>query len=558
MASLYSVAVVLVAFLLSDCHARPTPYLDAVQTSLKQVAPRGEGKVWKLTRGNTLKPGWLLQTPNCWGDADVNKNCARHNTPGAHALADQMRNDIASAKQWVDITTLADDMEVATGIFHEAIVQGIKQALARHPNVTVRILGGTPPSKSDGVAKVYMNKLMKDLGSDANGARIFVAGIEPMQAYSWNHAKMVTVDGRTAIVGGHNLVDEAYNGDHPVSDVSMRVEGPAAASAHAFADLLWNFACEKIDRHKDDDDDDYYVEYAAFPGVADTPCPKDSVYVPPLPLGDVSILAVGMLGMGVDSLDNTDGAPRPANDDDAACSAVFDDSFNDDKQFIVDSPDLEARRVLIKSAKKHVFLAQQDLIFDFCDWWNSAFVSAYYDARLFDVLAGKLEEGVPVTIVVSTPLDKGDSAGFSYMNSLQEIPKVLLHKLQQRNTNQDVAKEIICKYLKLAAVRIARNMSTWDSGVVMGQHAKVIAVDDAAFYIGSHNLYPTTLQEFGYIVEDTAAAQHLKVEFLDKLWYYSKESAIIDPESGICNFAQTNSKSTNFMTKPTPNIVLFA
>lgn len=53
-------------------------------------------------------------------------------------------------------------------------------------------------------------------------------------------------------------------------------------------------------------------------------------------------------------------------------------------------------------------------------------------------------------------------------------------------------------------------------------------MDDAAFYIGSRNLYPSWLQEHGYIVEDRAAAQQLKKEFFDPQWNYSQTVATYD------------------------------
>lgn len=534
------VVFVLVAFLPHTVEgASATPFLNIVQERLRQLAPNAEGKLWKLTKGNTLKADWLLQTPNCWGDDDPNTHCARNNTPGTHVLAAQMRDDISSATEWVDVTTLADGMAIATGIFHEAIVAGIRQARVKHPNVTFRIVGGTPPTKSNGMSAAYMARLLKDLGSAADGARIFVAALEPWRAYSWNHAKMVAVDGKTAIVGGHNLYDEAYNGDHPVNDVSMRLGGPAASMAHKMADLLWNFTCS----HVNDSDN---VGLALSPAIANGSCPDHFSHKEPSAEGAVSVLSMGMLGFGMPHLDNVSGALKPVNDSEAACSSVYADDFNELPQFSVDNPDLEARRALIRAAKKHVFIAQQDLVFDYCSWWNSAFVSATYDARLFDAIAQKLQEGVLVTIVVSTPEDKGDTAGYSYMKKLNEISDILLRKLRQQNMSVAEANATVCRHLKLASVRIAHNFSKWESGVAMGQHAKVFAVDDAAFYIGSHNLYPTTLQEFGYLVEDASAAQHFKVSFLDKLWKYSRESAIVDAEAGKCDIGGGRLHSSSF------------
>eukprot|EP00928_Gymnodinium_smaydae_P034072 TRINITY_DN24228_c0_g2_i1.p1 TRINITY_DN24228_c0_g2~~TRINITY_DN24228_c0_g2_i1.p1 ORF type:complete len:554 (-),score=41.48 TRINITY_DN24228_c0_g2_i1:153-1814(-) len=527
--------------------AQSTPYLDAIQARMRQVAPKAEGKLWQLSRGNTLRPSWLFQTPDCWGYEDPDKSCGRHNSLGALALARQIRDDIASATTWIDLTTLARHADIAYGMFHEAIVEGIRQALIKSPNVTIRILGGTAIRQSPDVPKAYADRLREDLGNYSAVAHIFVAGIEPYIGYSWNHAKMVAVDGRVAIVGGHNLYGDDYGGDHPVVDESMRIEGPAVIQAHRLANILWGFACEHESSHN--------AKVTRFPASTDAPCPEAFAQTSEAEIvdGNVSVLSLASLGYGITSFDNTSGAPEPAGDPSAACTRFHRDYYNDDAQFSVDNPDIEARRALIQSARESVFLAQQDLLFDYCNWWDFGFVSATYDARLFDILASKLRDGVRITIVTSTPTTEGDTKGYSYMARMSEITNILLRKLSQQNVPRNDAISLLCANLSLASVRIAHNKTQWASGVAFGQHAKVIAVDDAAFYIGSHNLYPTTLQEFGYIVEDKSAVSHLKNAFLDKLWLYSQESASIFAGAKICKIDDSDiARGDHDQVSPSP------
>ena len=46
------------------------------------------------------------------------------------------------------------------------------------------------------------------------------------------------------MAGGHSGYGFDYlQTSDPISDVSMRVQGPAAGSANRFTDLLWRFAC---------------------------------------------------------------------------------------------------------------------------------------------------------------------------------------------------------------------------------------------------------------------------------------------------------------------------
>jgi len=60
-------------------------------------------------------------------------------------------------------------------------------------------------------------------------------------------------------------------------------------------------------------------------------------------------------------------------------------------------------------------------------------------------------------------------------------------------------------------------------------HNKIIAVDNAVFYVGSQNAYPNELMEFGYIVEDMAAVADLKRTYLDPMVRYSSRATLAWP-----------------------------
>ncbi|CAB4619597.1 unannotated protein [freshwater metagenome] len=46
-------------------------------------------------------------------------------------------------------------------------------------------------------------------------------------------------------------------------------------------------------------------------------------------------------------------------------------------------------------------------------------------------------------------------------------------------------------------------------------------VDSEAFYVGSQNLYPNQLTEFGYMIDDADAAGQLRSSLLDPILRYS-------------------------------------
>ena len=65
-----------------------------------------------------------------------------------------------------------------------------------------------------------------------------------LPAISWNHGKIVAINGQVLLTGGQNLWD-AYScqgdghGNHNIVDHQVKVIGDAAISAHKWADYFW-------------------------------------------------------------------------------------------------------------------------------------------------------------------------------------------------------------------------------------------------------------------------------------------------------------------------------
>ncbi|MCO7224928.1 phospholipase D-like domain-containing protein [Pleionea sp. CnH1-48] len=515
-----------------SCMAAETPYLDAVEQSLRELAPRSEGSVWQRTQGNHIRgreqAPWLLQTPDCWGAEDCSQSTA------TQAMADAMYQDIAAATTWVDITTL---ITYPDGVFQDAIVRGLKEALTNNPNLIIRVLGGTPPGLGNFSSPIsesahdYLKRLNQDLGEHRHGARLIVAGVETSWLYSWNHSKIIAVDGKSSIVGGHNLWEGAYGlVDNPISDISMRLEGPAARASHQFADLLWDFACTYSGSIWNST---FYVDLARGDGLSKGDCPAQHYAPESAPAGNVAVMALGGLGFGMTTPGGDHGGLAAAKDSKAACSRLFKDYFNNDSEFSVANPEVAGIRALIESANHNIRISQQDLMAPCAP----PISNAYYDARLFNVLAKKLIDGVKLQIVVSTPGAKqGLTAPYSNMKKMSEITDVLVRKIKQLgNMNREEAENLMCQHLQLAPMRIESGVGTWANGNSIANHSKTVMVDDAAFYIGSKNLYPTTLQDFGFIIEDATSAQEYIDSYWNQLWGNSKSAATVDFEANVCN-----------------------
>ena len=232
--------------------AAETPYLNEIAAHLRARAPGTENRIWWFSHGNHLPAGWLLNTPDCWGA----QQCG---TPprGGQKFVDTLATMLAGARSSVDISDLYPPPD---GPFRDAIVKGLREAIHRGHHLTVRVLVGTYPSSfavsffSGGIvhAETYANDLVGALSGSGPTPTIDVAypeterfGIGALSfATSWNHEKVIDVDGRSAIVGGMNPWTKDYlTPPNPVDDVSMHVTGPAAAEVMRYDNVLWGWAC---------------------------------------------------------------------------------------------------------------------------------------------------------------------------------------------------------------------------------------------------------------------------------------------------------------------------
>ncbi|GAB0103923.1 hypothetical protein JMUB6875_28970 [Nocardia sp. JMUB6875] len=536
------------------------PHLDAIEAKLREVSPGLRGSVWQRTAGNQLAgapndaSGWLLQNPGCWGDA----KCAAR--PGTERLLARMLANISHATRTVDISSLGPFPD---GRFHETIVAGLQAATAGGKKLAVRILMGNPVplgTKLKIGPAAYRDTLVESLGAAAADIDLNVgemASDDP--GLSWNHSKLLVVDGESVIAGGINdWAGDYLDAPDPVIDVDLAVNGPAAGIAGRFLDSLWAWTCD----HRGPGTGSSASGPASgsadsAPGVTAGSSGGSSGFGPsvgyssvatangadcfprleddrnPMPAevsGGVPVIAVGGLGNSLALADkSSDYNPRPPDAAAAGCIAgvnIWHDYSNADRNYDTVNPDSTAQRELVASAREHIEISQQDLI-------GPCPAFSRYDVRLFDVLAAKMVQGVKVRIVVSDPANHFPPGGYSNIGSLAEVSNALLQRLELRTGGKDSARSALCRNLQLASIRAA-DTPKWANGKAYRQHTKLIAVDGAAFYIGSKNLYPAWLQEYGLIVEDTAAAGRLDTELLGPQWKYSRAAASVDYATGNC------------------------
>ena len=534
--------------------ASSTPLLDQAMVELAKTDSehRFRSVTYDLTKDNVLDDHWLIQSPNVWGrsagkiafmpleckgacDADFHLAYCRKNSdcgagalcghlaafdalPGlagkrlclgqADNLIDRFYQPIVGAQHAVDITLLepAPDFRFLAAL-RDAITMLAKSGRA----VTVRVLiGQFPPSGVD--AKSFLTELIRD-ARKIPGAKLTIyasamrscSGDIFCRSFSWNHAKIVAVDGRVAVVGGHNLWTQDYLIDQPVHDISMQVSGGAVRDAHRFADELWGYVCGH------DDPLSAVSMYSYRSGSPDIA--KGCLAQMPLPGaastagGGVSILASARLGSGMTS--------HFANQDDLARDLIF------------------------GAARHSIYVAQQDIAFQLPGQLKPLYPELTLGAWADLILAGRGD----VYVVLSSDGAVGRSKS-TYSNGVSiaaVADKMLDVAASHSSLPRPALVELLCQHFHLAPFRFGPDDS-WPGKAPIGNHGKFWMVDDRYFYLGSDNLYPVDLQEFGYILDDAAAASQLKRDYWNPLWHWSKAAAISGSDAKACSLrAKLNS-----------------
>jgi hypothetical protein len=500
-------------------------YLTAVARELNQRDPGTQDSLWWLTFGS-LPEKWVLQTPNCWG-----KLSCETPPPGGTTFLDRMKAMIKSARVSVDIADLAAPTPplFPSGPFQQAIIDGLKEGHEAHPSQIpqVRILvGAYPPG------------IQLD---DWLDPRSYVTGIENKLTFrvpivaagyaswltSWNHEKVVDVDGREAIVGGMNYWPKDYlDSSHPVNDLSMEVDGDAARDIDRFTDLLWLYVCSHNNR-----------VVHLYPGAKASAAGGSVKCVIQLPVSvdattrpsDVPMLVVGKLGDGITLpwLEGKTSPPIPGfplNGNKCGGAGVK-SGVNNNREYEYRNPGEDALRALVATAQKSIFLSQQDLL------GCTGAIEAKYDERLFRELALKIKDKIPIQIVLSAGNGSFYKNGYSLADDASTLTEVVA--AVARVTNAE-AKQMVCKDVFLATIRNGEG-DKWKDGKPFANHAKLVEVDDTVFYIGSENLYPSGVQELGVIVQSPSAAATLRKEYIDPVMKWSATGALINPATHTCN-----------------------
>jgi phosphatidylserine/phosphatidylglycerophosphate/cardiolipin synthase-like enzyme len=465
--------------------------LTIIPGCLAAIGAPPDGGLSGLLSQTTLDRFELLQTPGLWGhDPADNSYWLAAGGPAPLPAASgrfvaAIEDVIAGAERIVDIASLEP---FASGEFAAAIRRGLARAARRGQPLTVRLMYGRHRfvTQTDADFEAAVRDLAADLPADSE-VRLHACRMETsndQKRPSWNHAKIVAADGREALVGGHNLWHADYLGFAPVDDLSARVTGAAAGEAHAFLDLLWDWAGRQL-AAPSGIGSLHAVRWAD--GRVEPAGPPPAVAVAAPPAGSIPVLAVGRLGTGVIA------DPRVANVGAAVAAVAF------------------------RQARSSIRISQMDFGFH---WEGVNFWSADVVAALADVLTDPAR-AVDVMVVLSEPGAKTAAGGpYSFGTTLADIDAEMRRVIGDRP---------LAGRMRLAPLRRSSTGDRWvHDGMELKiiNHAKFWMVDDLAFHVGSDNVYPHNLQEFGYVVESEPLARQALAAYWEPLWRFSSRVAI--------------------------------
>ena len=440
----------------------------------------------------------LLQTPGLWGhDPADNAYWQPADGPSpqmpaaSRRLLEAIEDVIASARTQIDISSL---QSCASGAFAATLRRGIARAAAEATEpLRVRVLYGYHgyprqgfPDETEADFDDFFRGLTADLAADAK-VRVegcFMKTSLDAKNPSWNHSKIIAADGRRAIVGGHNLWHDDYLSFAPVHDVSALIEGQAAGDAHRFLDHLWQWAAERSASHGKTAFC-HTVCWAAgriSHEPASPPAPLPQRELP----GAIPALALGRLGIGVS--------------DDAKLANVA----------------AVVPAVLFAQARSSIRLSQMDfgLMINGVNYWREDIIEALATAltasdRSVDVSLVLSEVGAVVAV----------GGTYSFGTTYADVVAKLRSAIGDRP---------VTGRMRLAPLRCSERGERWQYDgreVLFANHAKVWIVDDRLVHVGSDNIYPHTLQEFGYLIDSEETARDVLARYWEPLWRYSSRGA---------------------------------
>ncbi|KIV77246.1 hypothetical protein PV11_09059 [Exophiala sideris] len=391
-----------------------------------------------------------------------------------------------------------------------------------------------------------------------------------LPAVSWNHAKMVVVNGTTLTTGGVNYWDDYGDGKSTIFDAIMKVQGDASLAGHKFADGFWSYLNAIPGR--DDHSMSWTIKLATpvpsgpgnFTQSMNTPLlinttqsarntgPVTTLTVAKagdkLPSYRYPLLTLDLIRDGLYSvlwLYLQQNLPDSLNSWPVVVSALADTELQPVMAQYNTSPVVwaskSARLHAISSATSHIYVCQQVLVDQFLvnnvpqadvlqaylrqhhiEWdkmiwpWDLLVALCQGLSTIVDRYADDVDKSVYILLTTRRAADGyGDLMKFT---DLIANLKVMLLALNKQGMLPKSLKQTDDAYVnKLLADRVQCKRIMGNDGSV-GAHNKVVCVDRTLLYVGSDNAYPQYNEQHGIWIEEQTNIDAWFSGYFDKAW----------------------------------------
>jgi len=356
-----------------------------------------------------------------------------------------------------------------------------------------------------------IKKLTEDLPDDGKANMHIWVGSWRLGA-SWNHSKIIAVDGKYLHTGGHNLWDAHYLKSQPVHDLSMEMEGKVTYDGHLFANAQWNFIEKKqstfFGQLAEKIPDKLPIAWKTRVIISEWPAgiasefPEEfkRTFVPSYEKMEdsVPLITLGRLGALMSATNPVLYKNRPS--DDAFVAMI--DSTKEIMKFTVQ----DIGPVCFPGTK----FALPGLT------WPKPYLNA--------IARAIWSRGVDVEIILSnpnsipnglSPAEANYGNGWSCVDVAAEIIKRI--KKQFPDAEDDALRTKVTDNLRVCFIKQAQG-NTYADGTTIGLHSKHFILDDICCYTGSQNLYVCDLAEWGVVIDHQETTKKILEDYWEPMW----------------------------------------
>ncbi len=373
------------------------------------------------------------------------------------------------------------------------------RAPAKYIPITL-LFGNAPTVLKSGVEfnpQAYMNKILKDVDQDLlRYIRLEVAAYNP-KSLSWNHSKIIVIDGKKINVGGINLFSE-YNkfGHRRPRDLAVTIENKKMARAgemfiknllQAKAQNLLgynsedNFLSQKINQHYT-----HFNPKVVWNGENTVDALSNSK----------EFKNLYEIYEAQDESEEIEGVGHLHNVMSVPTVGLSEDKIQPSEVVAIET---------IKHAKKTLKISQQSILFMYGGTLGQQF-KGQYSALIIEEIREAIKRNVKVQILISPNKSTAENG-----NSYDGMPPDELRQAILGNVkNQQYDDLLEIKY-------------TCDQNQdPVPNHTKLVMADDKVITIGSHNSYDKSHAEYTKLIVGKEFGKKLNEEYWDIIWNAGK------------------------------------